>query len=239
MPRPTVLRLLFAAFALLLAAFVIWPEMDLAVSGLFASRETGFYLNGHPLLVGLGKVAFYGARGLALLFVVGLIVASVRRQTWLGVSNKGWLFLLLALLVGPGLLANVVFKDHWGRARPRTIEAFGGTAAFTPALVPSKACQRNCSFVSGDGSFGFFLPCFGFVAAPRHRRKVFWTGMGLGVVFGGARILLGAHFLSDVLFAGFLSLAVGYCLHALLFGKETTRDVWGVFWGNRPEKARF
>jgi hypothetical protein len=37
------------------------------------------------------------------------------------------LFILLSVILGPGLLVNLVFKDHWGRPRPRQVVALGGT----------------------------------------------------------------------------------------------------------------
>lgn len=223
------LSLLAGLIFLLLASFVVWPEMDLAVSGLFAGPEQGFFLRHNSILIGLGKTAFYGARLLALLFAVCAFASVVFKRAVGGLRAKSWLFLLLCLLVGPGLLANVVFKDHWGRARPREIVAFGGVKTFTPALLFSDQCKRNCSFVSGDGAFGFFLPSLAYVVAPRRRRALFWGCMGLGAVFSGARIMLGAHFLSDVLYAAVIVLATSAALHALLFGRAETKKNWQTF----------
>ena len=36
------------------------------------------------------------------------------------------LFLVLVAALGPGLLINVVFKDHYGRPRPREVQELGG-----------------------------------------------------------------------------------------------------------------
>ena len=36
------------------------------------------------------------------------------------------LFLILVMLLGPGLLVNGVLKEYWGRPRPRNIIPFGG-----------------------------------------------------------------------------------------------------------------
>jgi len=209
-----------------LLAFVFWPQIDLVVSGFFASPDQGFYLRDNRFLNGMTKAVFICARLMLGLFGLCAIVAYGRKKPWLGLSAKAWCFLFLGLLIGPGLLANVVFKDHWGRARPRSVELFGGAQAFTPAGVISDACHRNCSFVSGDAAFGFFLPSFAYVVPARRRRQVFWSGMGLGAVLSGARILLGAHFLSDVLYAMVLVLITSAGLHALLYTKEETRRCW-------------
>ncbi len=214
---------------LLLASFVFWPQLDLAVSGLFADGSEGFFLRGCPVLTGLGKIAFWGARALAAAFGLAALIAFFRKKPLVFLSSKKWFFLLLCLLVGPGLLANVVFKDNWGRARPREVAEFGGSKIFSPALVLSDQCKRNCSFVSGDGAFGFFLPSFAYVVSRRRSRSVFWAGMGVGVIFGGARILLGAHFLSDVLYAAVLSLSASAALCAAFFGKKESRARWQLF----------
>lgn len=211
---------------LVLLAFVVWPEMDLYVSGLFAQEGRGFYLHDNPFFNGMTKFVFYFARFLFVVFILGGILAFVRKPPLLGLAGKDWVFLLMCLLIGPGLMANVVFKDHWGRARPKTVEFFGGTQTFTPAGVISDACNRNCSFVSGDAAFGFFLPSFAYVVAPRRRKQVFWTAMGLGSAFATARIILGAHFLSDVLYALVLVMSVSAALHALLYGKKETSHCW-------------
>ncbi len=209
---------LAAVVFLVLAAFSVWPELDLVVSGLFYVPEQGFIGPDLWALRALTDTAYYGARALGALFALGAIIALIRRRPWLRLPAKAWLFLLLGLLLGPGLVANVIFKDNWGRARPHTVEAFGGTATYTPPWVLSKACDTNCSFVSGDGAFGFFLPSFAYVVAPARRRRVFWSGMGLGCLFGGARVVMGAHFLSDVLYAAVLMLLVAFLLHRLMYG---------------------
>jgi lipid A 4'-phosphatase len=149
-----------------------------------------------------------------------------RRRPFLKLSGKAWLFLFLGLLIGPGFVANVVFKDHWGRARPREVVEFGGTAAFSPAFYIRKECSINCSFVSGDASFGFYLPAFAFVAPSRRSRRVFWSAMALGSLFAAARVIIGAHFLSDILFAAFFMLIVNTLLHSAMFGRKKTAKCW-------------
>lgn len=236
MPRLLVF-LLSALVFIVLAAFVFWPEMDLAVSGLFAHGTRGFYLIGNPFLKGLSKFVFYIARVMAAVFAVGVFFWFVKKRNWLGLEGRAWVFLLMTLLIGPGLIANIIFKDHWGRARPREIVTFGGSREFTPAMVVSNACSFNCSFVSGDASFGFFLPCFAYVVARRRARRVFWSALGVGSLIAAARILLGAHFLSDVVYSFVITLGTGAIIHALLFGRKKTFDLWRVFLGLPQTKA--
>jgi lipid A 4'-phosphatase len=107
-------------------------------------------------------------------------------------------FALLALALGPGLLVNTVLKDHWGRPRPAQIAQFGGSGSYVPALLPSRQCDHNCSFVSGHAAAGFFLITGAWIWP---RRKLQWriAGIAAGSLIGLARIAQGGHFFSDVL----------------------------------------
>jgi lipid A 4'-phosphatase len=217
--------------ALVLAAFVLCPRLDLTVSGWFAIPGHGFIWQDARLLQALSWLAYYGARALGVLLAAGGIAALLLRRPFVGFSAKAWLFLLLGLLLGPGLVANVVFKDHWGRARPREITEFGGKAAYSSPLVMQQGRGKNGSFVSGDAAFGFFLPSFAYAVPLRRSRRVFWGGMILGAVFGLARVISGAHFLSDVLFAAAFMLLTAAALYSAMFGWEETRSRWLAWLG--------
>lgn len=113
-------------------------------------------------------------------------------------------FLLLLLALGPGLLVNVVLKDHLGRARPREIHEFGGRYAFTPIWRHGDT-GKNSSFPSGHAAVAFYLMAPWFVLRGRNRMQAAWWlagGLAYGSLVGTARILQGGHFLLDVLWAG-------------------------------------
>lgn len=212
--------------SLLLASFTLWPDIDLQVSSWFYQTATGFPAAKNPLALAIHEGVFWGARLLALGLLIGLILAVILRRTCLGLKARAWLLLLLALIIGPGIVANEVFKDNWGRARPHQITEFGGAAQFTPPLVMVDECARNCSFVSGDASFGFFLTVFAFVVPALWRRRVFWSGFAAGIIFGANRIMMGGHFLSDVIYAGIFMLIVNIVLFRIIFGTGAWRDYW-------------
>lgn len=215
----------------LTALFVTWPEADIFVSSLFYEKDVGFFWKGAWILNALEQIAYYGSRILAGALAIAVIIALSKKRAVLRLDARAWGFLLLALLIGPGLVANVIFKDHWGRARPREIVEFGGTSSFSPAYAISDQCSSNCSFISGDGSFGFFLTSFAYVVAPKRRKKVFWGCILAGCAFGGARIAMGAHFISDVIGAAFFMLITSALLHALMYGWRRTKDCWDEFLG--------
>ncbi len=61
-------------------------------------------------------------------------------------------FLILSVVIGPGLIINAVFKDHWDRPRPRDVVEFGGMLQCTPAPLRGESGE---SFPCGHCSVGF------------------------------------------------------------------------------------
>ena len=114
------------------------------------------------------------------------------------------LFFVLVMIAGPGLVVNVVFKDHWGRTRPRNVEAFGGDRPFLHAWEKG-VTGKGKSFPCGHASTGFFLcsPFFVFRKRSRKWAMVFLVlGLGYGSLMGLGRMVQGGHFASDVIWSG-------------------------------------
>jgi len=217
---------LLGSAAILLLVFVFYPTVDLIVSGLFYQSEKGFFLADNPVFVMAHGFAYYGSRLIGIILGVMGAVCVIKKQSCFHIDGKGWSFLLLLLLLGPVLIANIGFKDHWGRARPREVTVFGGTALFSPALVPQLSHHKNGSFVSGDGAFGFFFPSFGYVVPRPRSRRAFWSGMAIGTWLGLARIAMGAHFLSDVFFAAVFMIGCSTFLFWIMYGSQALREKW-------------
>jgi lipid A 4'-phosphatase len=118
-------------------------------------------------------------------------------------------FFVVAGILGPGAVVNWGFKENWQRARPYQVENFGGTQKFSRAAVMTDQCDNNCSFVSGHVSCGVFLISLGLV---HRRRQRVWAAAGVlsGLVIGFARMADVAHWLSDVLWAFPITLAVSW-----------------------------
>ncbi|MBV8548125.1 MAG: phosphatase PAP2 family protein [Alphaproteobacteria bacterium] len=222
--------LVWTVFAALLMAVCLYPPLDLIVSGWFYQPGAGFVWADHPLLQAIHFTAVRGGWVLSTMLIAGLTASLILRKAFCGVSVRGWLFLLLTLALGLGVVVNLGLKDHWGRARPRAVVEFGGDRPFTPAWQPQARTHKNDSFVAGDGAFGFALPALAFLlpvagSAQQHRsRQVFYGLCGVGSLFGIARIIMGAHFLSDVLFAALVMALVMSSLHTLLLGWPATRQ---------------
>ena len=186
------------------------PRLDLWLAGLCYRPGAGFFLaDAWPVRM-LYALVPWMVRVLtaALVLVLAASFAHAAARRWRGPAS----FALLSLILGPGLIANTLLKDHWGRPRPEQIAEFGGNAQFVPAPLPSRQCARNCSFVSGHAAAGFWLIAGAWIR-PRRRRAWLAGGIAFGGLVGLARMLQGGHFLSDVLGA----LAVVWGCNALLY----------------------
>jgi len=214
--------LFLAASATLAIIFITFPQIDLFVSGFFYQDSKKFYLNENPILILLHGSVKYITTSIAVL-LVGLIIATgIKKGPVYGLSRLRIIYLLVALIVGPGLVVNTLFKENWGRARPNQVEGFGGAAKFTPAFVISDQCPGNCSFVSGDPSVGFYF--LAWALAITARRKIFtMVGFSAGLVLGATRVMQGAHFFSDVIFSGIFTFSTIYLLYLGLLKIEAQK----------------
>ncbi len=200
-----------AAFVGVAAAviFVGWPELDLSVARLFYVEPRHFLFTQSPLATILRLGFRFLTWGTAMAAVVGIVMVLSRKRHLLGLGLPQWTFLALVLVTGPGLIANTMLKDNWGRPRPLYVTEFGGSDRFTPALERSGSCQQNCSFVSGEASATFALGFAFALLARRRRGLVMVAGVAAGSLAGLIRMGEGGHFLSDVVFAGvFMALDV-------------------------------
>lgn len=193
---------LLAIAALAVTTFVLFPGIDLAISNLFIGPDKVFVGRDQSIIAAVRAIFSWTFAALCLLSVIGLFTTRDWRSRFMSLSFAQWLYLAACLGAGPGLVANLGLKDHWGRARPATVIEFGGTRVFTSINIPGKECDRNCAFVSGEASsiyMAFFAAAFLFPS----RAAALWLS---GIIFGSAagliRIAQGGHFLSDVIFAG-------------------------------------
>lgn len=186
---------------------VTFPQIDLGVSGLFYTPGEGFALRGFWLFAFILKGMPPILLGITFALLIWGFGGEPLRRRFPGLylipemTPRAAAFLLSSLLLGPGLLVNVILKEHWGRARPSQIVAFGGTAHYTPPLMMSDQCAGNCSFSSGHGALGFWVTALALLAPPRWRPHAMAAALAFGCLVGFARIAQGAHFLSDTLFS--------------------------------------
>lgn len=199
------------------ALFLSMPAIDLAVSGFFAEGRNGFTLARTWPVTGPRQFFNLLFASFCALAVLGLVAALLFEHRPFGQGWREWFYLTACAVTGPGLIANLLFKDHWGRARPLQIEMFGGEAIFTPPLLLSDQCQRNCSFISGEAS-SIFLMFFALAMLfPAWRLTLVALGILGGLAAGLTRIAAGGHFFSDVIFAGIFMALTAQILHRIIF----------------------
>ncbi len=198
-----------------LALFVVFPSIDLVVSGWFFV-DGRFFLRHYRWFEFVRSAVPPLTLGGAFVVIMLGITARVFREPFLGIVPRTAVYLLVSLVIGPGLLVNSLLKEHWGRARPSAIMNFGGEKAFTPALVMSDQCTHNCSFVSGHAALAFWTVAFALLIRQPWRRMAVAVTLLYGFLVGFVRIAQGSHFLSDIVFAAALSVGVVYSLHKLI-----------------------
>lgn len=195
----------FVMGALLLAALVptLWPAMDLNAAAPFFGNPPRIESLEWWWVRMINDWVPAAFRVLILVCLLAWGVLKVRKQavTW----RMTLLYIAIAGTLGPGLVVNLGFKDHWQRARPYQVENFGGDKLFTRATVMTDQCTENCSFVSGHVACGYF-----FISLMLLQRRRAWLWATGGLVSAGliafARMSDKAHWLSDTLWAGPITL---------------------------------
>ncbi|MFH1279960.1 MAG: phosphatase PAP2 family protein [Candidatus Eisenbacteria bacterium] len=129
-------------------------------------------------------------------FVAGLFRKDAARH------RRAAAFLVLSLSLGPGLVVNSIFKEHYGRPRPRDVLRFDGDQRFREVWALPKGGGH--SFPSGHAATAFWLVSPWFLLRrkrPRVAAAFLPLGFAYGALMGLARIGQGAHYLSDVVWA--------------------------------------
>lgn len=199
--------------------FLIAPEWDIYLSGIFADGKNGFPMNGNVALENLRW--FYMVEMLTIFLTASIMVFFARAHAdKVKIPARFWDFLIGSYILGPLILVNLIFKSHWGRPRPAQIEEFGGPWNFTPPYYISNQCQLNCSFVSGEGSAiatgGILLGFIIWHMFPNLRRTLLLLIAGMTMLGVGLRYIKGKHFMSDSLLAVLFCAIIILLLHRFL-----------------------
>lgn len=133
---------------------------------------------------------------------IAALGASLRSTRW-ALRRRHAVAVLLAFALGPGLLVNMILKDHWGRPRPTQVREFGGREEYRSALQPGRrAPGRGKSFPCGHSSAGYAFSIF-YLLFRRQRPRLAALCLLFAFVYGTAlgvgRMAAGAHFATDVI----------------------------------------
>lgn len=221
-PRPWLPELASLFGLMLVTTLVFWnTNLDIYISGLFyhpANPVTPWDVGLQPLW----QFFYEGASIFTGLLIVGSItlLIFIRKRTQQQQRFRLYAsYMLLLVLIGPGLLINGVFKGYWDRPRPSEIQQLGGTETYLPPLMIGHSKMFK-SFPSGHATAGFAYLGFFFILRRRHKalaRIALVLAIFFGLLMGAGRIVAGGHFLSDVLWAGYLTfLAASVLYHFVL-----------------------
>ena len=207
---------------LLSATFWLFPEIDLDTSKLFYSKAGGFFL-GHDFFFQLVRQVGIDLSWIYGFVALGLVVAGIAFKAHRdGLVRRG-AFLIAVMALGPGLLVNLLLKDHWGRARPRNIIEFGGHLPYSRVWEIVPYCKINCSFVSGEAAATFSLIALVWIVPQRFRLKLAVPLLALVSLVSFDRVIVGGHFLSDMLLSWAIVLLVIIVLDRLMLSHASLR----------------
>lgn len=200
------------------------PQLDLDIAALFfGTKVPMFVVNAQPWVQYSRSAARLAVTLLVLpafVAVIGKLILPRRRPL---IEGRATLFLIATLALGPGVLTNLVLKDHWHRPRPIDVKEFGGDYRFMPWWDPRGDCPNNCSFIAGEPSGAFWTLAPAALAPPELRIVAYGAALAFGTGVGVLRIAAGAHFVSDVVFAGVFTYLLIWLVHGLIYRWAATR----------------
>ncbi len=217
--------------ALSLAAIVgvifgFFPQLDLMISAPFnamVENNVNFYTRTCPPLMLARDIGLWVGTAIIVPVLAALLLKLVLPRRRLLLSGRAIVFLISTLALGPGLLVNVGFKDHWGRPRPIDVTQFGGDQHFVAWWDPRGDCPGNCSFVSGDVAGAVWTIAPAALVPPQWRALAYGAALALGAGMAALRVMAGGHFFSDVVFAGVFTFLIVWIVHGLIYRWPSTR----------------
>jgi len=194
--------LIVAGFLVVGIVLALAPGLDLRISAWFYDAAARSF----PMATNRVIVILRDAnRAIDILF--GVVAAAVvlfklwRPSLPMPVSGRALLFLSLTFALAPGLVANAIFKENWGRPRPVHVTEFNGAAKFVPWDTLGGECRRNCSFFSGEVSAAAWTLAPAVLMPPPARGVAVAAALAFTAVIAFVRISAGGHFFSDAAFA--------------------------------------
>ena len=195
-----------------------WTDLDTRAAALFyhPAAEDPWWESGRWFWV----LLYQASPLIAGLLLIGSLLTIGASRIWPRLRRLQLyaILIMVTTLLGPGLIINGVFKDHWGRPRPHQTVALGGTQAYVPPLALTAEGQGK-SFPCGHSSVGYLLGVFYMIwqrRRPRLALTALLASMVLGTLLGIGRMSAGDHFLSDVIWSAVLGYGIAFVLYYLV-----------------------
>jgi membrane-associated PAP2 superfamily phosphatase len=176
---------------------------------------------GVPSLGLLRDAAMWIVTALVAPAFIALAVKLVLPHRRLLIAGRAVVFLIATIALAPGLLTNVVLKDHWARSRPIDVPQFSGPEHFTAWWDPRGGCPKNCSFVGGESSGAFWTLAPAALAPPAWRPLAYGAAIVFGAAVGLLRVSVGAHFFTDAVFSGLFTFLIIWLAYGLIYRWRT------------------
>jgi membrane-associated PAP2 superfamily phosphatase len=207
--------------------FGLFPSLDLKVAALFYPVRLGgnmFAWRLSPTLSAVHNIALNAGFVLVAPAVIAPVLKLLLPRTRMLISGRAVVFLISTMLLAPGLITNVLLKDHWGRPRPIDVTQFGGDQHFVAWWDPRGDCPDNCSFVSGDVATAAWTFAPAALAPLPYRAVAYGAAVALTVFMAVIRVMAGGHFPSDTIFAGVFTFLIVWLAYALIYRWRTRLD---------------
>jgi lipid A 4'-phosphatase len=188
------------AVLVIITIIIVAFDLDRKTASLFYRDGSGWFLAKKPLWVWLYQ--FGTIPGLMMTLVALIVWLAGQYVKPLEPFRRPCMIVALTSIIAAGLLVNIVFKQHWGRPRPDQTIEFGGRWNYRDVIsigIPGK----GESFPCGHCAMGYaFLSLLAF---KRQNKYIAYGGASVGIVLGVtlsvARVVQGAHFVSDTLWS--------------------------------------
>ena len=204
--------------------FGVYPQLDIAISRLFFDETMRVFPTVYSLVARHMREVFNWTTALLVTpAFIALIVKLVLPRRRMLIPARGAVFLVATLALAPGIMANVILKENWNRPRPNEVTQFSGPDTFVPWWDPRGTCEKNCSFVAGEGAGAFWTFAPASLAPPAWRPLAYTGAILFGLAAGGLRLSGGAHFFSDVMFSGVFTFLIVWLMHGLIYRWPRTR----------------
>ena len=204
--------------------FGIWPDLDLKLAGLFFDPDKrGFWRSYDPLYLRARDASTWLIALVALPAFGALAIKLVQPRRPLRLPGRAIALMIITLALAPGVVANLILKEHWHRPRPIDVAEFGGDEHFRAWWDPRGDCAKNCSFVAGEPSGAFWTLAPAVLLPPPWRAAGVAAALVFGAAVGVLRMAAGAHFFTDVVFAGVFAFWVIWLTHGWLYRWRRTR----------------
>jgi len=153
-----------------------------------------------------------------LLFVITLLVINKVGAKQLR-NYRSIAFVLILVSFGAVIFVNIL-KIIWARPRMRSIDTIDQFKYWYQINGPTFDNELK-SFPSGHTANAFVMIVYSmFIKNPKYKRYFVTFAITWGSLVALSRVILGAHFLSDVVIGGFITILLFYILETRLMKKK-------------------